>query len=257
MIVYISGNLTFNTNNGQTNIRSQSQTQLNLYSNTNAYNSYGYIELNQDSQQHYTIIAGNNIEFRNASHHSSIGESRLKILYNNEIIMNCTTFKINGTVENNNYVLANINTQDLINYTLSIDLYTRSQLHSGNLDLSFNNIDISGSLNVISGSLNAIIINELYINNNDWETIEITNHNFSSKDRDNARFNTFIGYDCANSLVNSQRCTGFGNNALSNITTGDDNTVFGYNGLYKISTGCRNVAIGSNAGYINLLIVYN
>ena len=133
--VDISGNLIFNTNNGQANILSQSQTELNLFSNSSDTNSYGYIQLNRNSSRD-TIIGGEDIIFKVGSTTNYAGTERFKI-------DNSGVIYITGSLKIDNVEVPTINTTSLSNYTLTSDLYTRSELQSGNLDLSFQNVDIS------------------------------------------------------------------------------------------------------------------
>ena len=60
---------------------------------------------------------------------------------------------ISGYLKVNDVDVATINSNNLINYTISSELYSKDDLKSGNLDLSFQNIDISGSL-VVDGNFN-------------------------------------------------------------------------------------------------------
>jgi hypothetical protein len=201
----ISGSLTFNTNNGQANILSQSQTELNLFSNSSDTNSYGYIQLNRNSSRH-TIIGGEDIIFKVGSTTDDVGTERFKIDNNGDIY-------ITGSLKIDDVEVPTINTNSLSNYTLTSDL------QSGNLDLSFNNVDISGTLKMnniqsiqdISSGLGEIDVS--FVNNT--LSIDAKNMLYATK-----YFNYTSNVDISNLDV-----TNFQNNAQIVINLDNSGTV--------------------------------
>lgn len=60
--------------------------------------------------------------------------------------------------------------------------------------------------------------------------------------------NTFVGANAGNLTMSSTTCVGFGNGALSSLTSGDENTAVGAGALSGVAAGGGNIGIGKDAG---------
>ena len=136
---------------GNNNVGIGSRLGSNLINGSNNI-LIGYNSNTLNSNSINEIVIGNDI-CGNGSYSVTLGDDLINktILKGNVGIGTNNpnaTLDISGTLKVNDISVATINTTSLSNYTLTSELYTQTQLHSGTLDLSFNNVDISGSLKV-------------------------------------------------------------------------------------------------------------